>query len=196
MVDKDISERIRLHSLSTLSDDHYVLRKADFDYLRSDGAWQHQIRESYDPGGDGAAVLPIDRRHGKLLLIRQLRWPAFEWGYRFSMIEVVAGKLDGDDPERCAIKEAEEEAGVGIANLELINHCFISPGTVKERISLFLAEYDSTAPRSKGGGHEYEGEDIEVMEMTLDEAMMMIASGDIIDAKTIILLQAAKLRGY
>jgi nudix-type nucleoside diphosphatase (YffH/AdpP family) len=196
VADKDVSGRVKLHSLKTLSDNHYVLRNADFDYRRNDGAWQHQIRESYDPGGDGAAVLPLDSRHGKLLLIRQFRWPAYEWGYRLTMIEAVAGKLDGDNPEQCAFKEAQEEAGITIANPQLINHCFISPGAVKERISLFLAEYDCTAPRSKGGGHEYEGEDIEVMEMTLDTAMMMIASGDIIDAKTIILLQAAKLRGY
>ena len=87
-----------------------------------------------------------------------------------------------------------EEAGVKIETLDLVSHCFVSPGAVKERVFMFLAAYDSTAPREKGGGHEQEGEDIEVLELKLDEALAMVEQGDIIDAKTILLLQAAKLR--
>jgi nudix-type nucleoside diphosphatase (YffH/AdpP family) len=144
--------------------------------------------------GDGAAVLPLDRAAGKILLIRQFRWPVFERGHHALLIEAVAGKLDGDEPETCVIREAMEEAGIVISHPQLVTHCFMSPGAVTERLSLFLADYDSTAPRGKGGGHEAEGEDIEVFETALDDAMAMIASGAIIDAKTIILLQAAKLR--
>lgn len=191
-MDNDISDRVKLRELQTLSDNHYTLRRADFEFRRSDGAWQHQQRESYDIG-DGAAVLPVDAARGLVLLIKQFRWPVFEAGHRDMLLEVVAGKLDGDDPVTCVHKEAMEEAGVVISDVRLMSHCFMSAGAVKERLSLFLARYDSTLPRATGGGHAHEGEDIAVLEMTLDAAMALIANGEIIDAKTILLLQAAKL---
>jgi nudix-type nucleoside diphosphatase (YffH/AdpP family) len=190
--DTDITDRVVLIESKTLSDDYYVLRRATFDFQRRDGQWQSQTRESYDIG-DAAAVLPYDRKRGKVILIQQFRWPPFEWGYRQLLVEVIAGKLDGDTPQDCVVREAMEEAGVAITNPRLFSHCFISPGAVKERGSMFLADYDSSAPREKGGGHEAEGEDITVLEMTLDEAMAMIARGEIVDMKTILLLQAAKL---
>jgi nudix-type nucleoside diphosphatase (YffH/AdpP family) len=188
----DISGRVRLRGLTVLSDNHYTLRKASFDFQRGDGVWQHQERESYDIG-DAAAVLPFDRARGRVLLIRQFRWPMFEWGYKQLLVEVIAGKLDGDMPLDCIIREAMEEAGVTISHPRLVTHCFVSPGAVKERVSLFLADYDSTAGREKGGGHEAEGEDIIVLEMTLNEAMAMVERGEIVDMKTVLLLQAAKL---
>ncbi len=187
-----ISSRIRLRELKLLSDRYYTLRVASFDYRRGDGQWQHQERESYDLG-DAAMVLPFDRARDKVLLIQQFRWPVFESGYRQQLIEVIAGKLDGDTPETCVRREAMEEAGVTITNPRLVSHCFTSPGAVKERASAFLADYDSTAPRAKGGGHEHEGEDITVLEMSLDEALAMVKDGQIVDMKTILLLQAAKL---
>jgi nudix-type nucleoside diphosphatase (YffH/AdpP family) len=195
MMDKDISGRVRLRELKTLSDNHYVLRRAEFDWQRSDGTWQAQQRESYDLGG-GAAVLPVDRTKGRVLLIRQFRWPVYESGYRQLLVEAIAGKLDGDTPQACVIREAMEEAGVTIGAPELVTLGFMSPGAVKERLSLFLADYDSTASRQKGGGVAQEGEDIEAFDVTLDEALSMVARGEIIDAKTILLLQAAKLRSY
>jgi nudix-type nucleoside diphosphatase (YffH/AdpP family) len=190
----DLSDRVKLRELNILSENHYTLRRADFDFRRNDGAWQSQQRESYDIG-DAAAVLPMDGARGKVLLIRQFRWPVFESGCRELLVEAVAGKLDGDDPQTCIAREAVEEAGVTISNLRLVSHCFVSPGAVKERLSLFLADYDASAPRAAGGGHAQEGEDIEVLEMPLDDALAMIASGEIIDIKTITLLQAAKLAG-
>jgi nudix-type nucleoside diphosphatase (YffH/AdpP family) len=188
----DISGRVKLHGVKILSDSYYTLRLASFDYLRADGVWQHQERESYDIG-DAAAVLPVDRARNQVLLIKQFRWPLFEWGYKRLLIEVIAGKLDGDTPLDCINKEAMEEAGVTISGARLVSECFVSPGAVKERVSLFLADYDSAAPRAKGGGHEHEGEDIAVLEMTLDEALAMITRGELVDMKTIALLQAAKL---
>jgi nudix-type nucleoside diphosphatase (YffH/AdpP family) len=188
----DIESRVKLRDLTILSDNYYTLRKTSFDFQRSDGTWQHQERESYDIG-DAAAVLPFDRAHGKVLLIKQFRWPVFEWGCKELLVEVVAGKLDGDTPLDCIHKEAMEEAGVTLSDPRLVTHCFVSPGAVKERVSLFLAEYDSTAQRAKGGGHEAEGEDITVLEMALDKALAMIAAGQIVDMKTVTLLQAAKL---
>jgi nudix-type nucleoside diphosphatase (YffH/AdpP family) len=189
----DISDRVRLRELKLLSDNHYTLRRAEFDYRRTDGHWQEkQLRESYDVG-DAAVVLPYDRARDRVLLIRQFRWPVFEWGYKELLVEAIAGKLDGDDPQTCIHREAIEEAGVAISNPRLVTHAFLSPGAVKERSWFFLAEYDSTAPREKGGGLEDEGEDIEVLELRLDDTLAMIRDGGIIDLKTIMLLQAAKL---
>ena len=190
--DDDIGGRIRLRHLDILSSHYYTLRKAGFDFQRRDGAWQHQERESYDIG-DAAAVLPWDRARGLVLLIKQFRWPVFEWGYKQLLVEVIAGKLDGDSPSDCVGKEAMEEGGVTLSNVRLVTHCFVSPGAVKERVSMFLADYDSTMPRAKGGGHEHEGEDIEVLELPLNDALKLVEGGEIVDMKTILLLQAAAL---
>jgi nudix-type nucleoside diphosphatase (YffH/AdpP family) len=192
MADKDISDRVRLHELTTLSDDYYPLRRADFDWRRSDGQWQQMRRQSYELG-DAISVLPFDRARDKVLLIRQFRWPVFESGHHQMLIEAIAGKLDGDDPDTCTRREALEEAGVTLGALHLVSYAFFSPGAVKERVSLFMADYDSSAPRATGGGVVAEGEDIETLEFALDEAMAMIKTGEIIDAKTIILLQWLKL---
>jgi len=192
MSDDDISNRVRQRELWILSDSYYTLRKASFDFQRSDGQWLRQERESYDLG-DAAAVLPVDAARGLVILIKQFRWPVFEWGYKKLLVEVIAGKLDGDTPVDCVTREAVEEAGVTISNPRLVTHCFISPGAVKERGSMFLADYDSTVPRAAGGGHEHEGEDIEVLQMPLGDALKMIAQGEIVDMKTILLLQAAAL---
>ena len=192
VMSQDITPRVRQVSLTVLSDDHYTLRRAEYDYLRSDGTWQRQVRESYDMGG-GAAVLPIDRKTGNVLLIRQFRWPVYEMGYHELLIETVAGKLDGDTPEACVIREALEEAGAVITNPRLIFHAYMSPGAVKERLFLFAADYDSTAPRQLTTGLHDEGEDIVTLELTLEESLAMIARGEISDAKTVMMLQWAVL---
>ena len=192
MNDDDVSDRVRLQDMSILSDNHYILRNASFDYRRRDGSWQTLKRESYDIG-HGAAVLPFDPARKLVLLVRQFRWPAFETGHKHLLIEAPAGKLDGDDPETCARREAMEEAGVTLSDVKLVFHSFVSPGAVTERLWLFVGDYDSTAARNKGGGEAAEGEDIDVLEMTLDAAMGMIATGEIIDAKTIMLLQYVAL---
>lgn len=188
----DLADRVKLRELKVLSDDHYILRRATFDYRRRDGKWQTLSRESYDRG-HGAAVLPIDRAAGKVVLVKQFRWPAFEAGYKQPLIETIAGLLDGDDPEGCMKKEAIEEAGVEVHNARRVFHCFMSPGAVTERLSLFVADYDSTAARAKGGGEAHEGEDIEVLELPLADALAMVDRGEICDAKTILLLQWAKM---
>ncbi|HEY4276433.1 MAG TPA: NUDIX domain-containing protein [Rhizomicrobium sp.] len=188
----DTSDRIRGQHLEILSDGHYTLRKAGFEYRRNDGTWQHQMRESYDIG-DGAAVLPIDRSKGLILLIRQFRWAAFAHGYRELLIEAIAGKLDGDPPDVCAIKEAREEAGVELSNLRQVFDTFMSPGAVQERLHLFVADYDAAKPRATQNGIHAEGEDIETLEVTLTDALAMVSAGEILDAKTIMLIQWAAL---
>lgn len=189
----EVSSRVKLVDLRVLSDNHYTLHKATFDYRRTDGAWQTMSRESYGIGRS-VAVLPYDAARNRVLLLRQFRWPAFETGHRELLIEAPAGLLDGDTPQEGARREAQEEAGVIIGALEPVSECYLSPGAVTERMSLYIGSYDSAAPRQGGGGEFHEGEDIESFEVSLEQAMEMVRTGQVIDAKTIVLIQAARLK--
>ncbi len=128
-----------------------------------------------------------------MLLTRQFRYPAYVNGHPEPLIEAVAGLLDARDPEAAIRQEAEEEAGCRIRQPRRIFDAFMSPGSVTERLVFFVAEYDAADRVAAGGGLVEEGEDIEVLEPSLDEAIAMVARGDIVDAKTIMLLQYAKL---
>jgi GDP-mannose pyrophosphatase NudK len=178
---------------TTLSDRWGLVQRHEFELRRRNGEWQHQIRETYDRG-DGAAVLLCDRTDKSVILIRQFRYPAFYRGENPYLIEVCAGKLEGDDAETCARKEAEEETGYRAAELIKAYDCFMSPGSVTERLTLYIGFVDSPTGGA-GGGLHHEGEDIEVIRLPFAQALEMVASGEIIDAKTILLLQYAALNG-
>ncbi len=183
---------MRIRDERVLSHERYKLSEVAFDLRRSDGSWQSQSREIFDRG-HAAAVLPLDPARGTVLLVRQFRLPAFLTGHHAPLVEVIAGALDGDAPEDCARREAMEEAGCELGDLRLAYHCFMSPGAVTERMHLFVAAYSAASRVSTGGGLADEGEDIEVLEMPLAEALALIAAGEIVDAKTILLLQWAKM---
>lgn len=175
-----------------LLDDWSVVTKYTIDYKRHDGRHETQIRQVYDRG-DGAALLPYDPKRGRVLLVRQFRMPAWVAGETGMLIEACAGLLDKQDPESCIRKEAEEELGYQIGRPRLVFAPYTSPGSVSERLYCFVAEYSPADRISHGGGSEHEGEDIEVLEVDAAEAFAMIADGRIIDAKTIMLLQYARL---
>jgi nudix-type nucleoside diphosphatase (YffH/AdpP family) len=198
-MDKDrelspMAERVRVREVRVLSDDWYLLKKTTLDYQRRDGSWQTLNRETYDRG-NGAAILLYDPARGTVLLIRQFRYPAFVNGHPEPLIEVPAGLLDELSPEEAIRREAEEEAGCRVAQPRRIFEAFMSPGSVTERLVYFVAEYSAATRIADGGGLAAEGEDIEVLERTLDEALAMVARGEIVDGKTILLLQYAKLNG-
>lgn len=187
-----MDDRIRIRSQEILSDDWAILKKTTFDYRRRDGVWETQVRQTYDRG-DGAAILPFDPDRGTVLLVRQFRWPAFVTGHKEPLIEACAGLLDKDDAETCICKEAEEELGYRLDGVKLVFTPFMSPGSVTERLWLFAGRYSPADRISDGGGAPEEGEDIEVLEMPVEEAIAAISDGRIIDAKTILLLQHLKL---
>ena len=151
------------------------------------------IREVADHG-HGAAILPIDSVRGTCLLVRQWRAGAAFTGHDGFLIEACAGLLDADDPQGCVRREALEELGTTVHDIRHVCDCFSSPGAGSEKINLFIGHYSMADRVSMGGGLLEEGEDIEVLEMSIDEAFSLIASGGIIDAKTIILLQHVKLQ--
>jgi len=187
-----LTDRVRVRSVKLLSDHWYTLKTTTFDWLRRDGRWQTQQRETYDRG-NGAAILLYEPRQRTVVLTRQFRYPTFVNGMDTLMVEVPAGLLDGADPEACIRAEAEQEAGFRVRAPREVMRAYMSPGAVTERLHLFVAEYDASDRIGAGGGIEDEGEDIEVFECPFDEAMTMVGRGEIVDAKTIMLLQWAAL---
>lgn len=189
-----MNERVRVIDKQLLSDNWGLLTRWTIELQRRNGDWQRQQRETYDRG-DGAAILLYNEEKKTVVLTRQFRFPVFSNGEAGYLIEVCAGKLDGDDPVTCAKKEAEEETGYRVSEVRQVFRSYMSPGSVTERLSLFVAHYDAASKVSDGGGHFEEGEDIEVLELPFAEAMAMLETGEINDGKTVILLQYAALHG-
>jgi nudix-type nucleoside diphosphatase (YffH/AdpP family) len=189
------SDRVRILEERLLSDDWYVLKKTTFEYRCRDGHWQRQSRETYDRG-NGAVLLLFNVERSSVVLVRQFRFPAFVNGCSDGLlIEACAGLLDGDDPQTCIRREAEEETGFRIRSPRKILEAYMSPGSVTEKLHFFVAEYETRDRLSAGGGDVAEGEDIEVIELPLASALQMISAGTIQDGKTIMLLQYAALLG-
>jgi nudix-type nucleoside diphosphatase (YffH/AdpP family) len=187
-----VSDRIRVRDVQLLSDDHYLLKKTTFDWRGNDGQWRTMSRETYDRG-DGAVLLPYNLAHGTVLLTRQFRYAAYVSGHDDLLVEAPAGLLDDASPEDRIRAEVEEEVGYRLTAVRKVFEAFMSPGAVTETLHFFVAEYDAGMKVSEGGGLVDEGEEIEVLERTIDNALAMIATGEIRDAKTIMLLQYAAL---
>ena len=185
--------KVKINSVENLSNNWYQLNKVNFEYQLKNGEWQSQSRESYDRG-DGAAILLYNPTKKTVILTKQFRMPSYlnenEDGM---MIEVCAGLLDSDDPLTCIKKEAEEETGYQINNPKKIFEIYSTPGAVTEKIHYFIAEYNDEMKMNEGGGLEDETEEIEVLELDFENALTMISTGEICDAKTIILLQYAQI---
>lgn len=189
------TDRIRIIEERLLSDDWYTLKKTTFEYRSRDGHWQRQSRETYDRG-NGAVLLLFNVDRNTVVLTRQFRFPAYVNGCPDGLlIEACAGLLDGDDPYTCIRREAQEETGFAIRRPRKILEAYMSPGSVTEKLHFFIAEYEPHDRVCTGGGDAAEGEDIEVIELSMDAALRMIAGGEIQDGKTIMLLQYAALSG-
>jgi nudix-type nucleoside diphosphatase (YffH/AdpP family) len=189
------SDRVTIEGAETLSDNWGRLTKYNIAYRRSDGVTERQSREVYDRG-NGAAILLYNRQRRTIILTRQFRLPALLNGHPDGMLlEAPAGLLDADDPVTAIRREAEEETGYRVTQVEEVLAPIMSPGSVTERLHLFVGAYTAADRVSAGGGHPSEGEDIEVIEVTLDEALAMIERREIVDAKTILLVYHARLKG-
>ena len=184
---------IEIKDIEVLSDNWATLRKITYQYKKKDNTWETQIREAYDRG-NGAAILLYNKDNKTIILTRQFRMPTFLNGNENGMmIEVCAGVLDQQNAEDCIRKEIEEETGYSIKDVHKIFEVYMSPGSVTEIVYFFVGEYSQDMKSSDGGGLADEQENIEVLEMLFDKAYEMIASGEIKDAKTIMLLQYAKI---
>jgi nudix-type nucleoside diphosphatase (YffH/AdpP family) len=187
-----ISDRIRVKNVRLLSDNWYTLKTTTLEWRRADGEWQTQHRETYDRG-NGATLLPYNLARRTVMLVKQFRYPAYVNGCDDLLIEAAAGLLDNESPETRIRTEAEEEIGYRLRDIRKIFEAYMSPGSVTEKLHFFVAEYQPDMKIGAGGGNPDEGEDIEVLELAIDEALAMISDGRIMDAKTIMLLQYAKL---
>lgn len=185
---------IRIIANETLSDNWYILKKYTFDHQRRDGEWQRQSREVYDRG-NGATILLYNRGKKTVILTRQFRFPVFINGHENDLIEAAAGLLDNMDPENRIKAEAEEETGFRVSSVQKIFEAYMSPGSVTEKLYFYLAEYHPQDQTGAGGGIKSEGEDIDVLEMTLEQALRGIETGRIVDGKTIMLLYHVALKG-
>lgn len=188
MNDRAGNDRVRIVDTTVLSDDWYVLKKITFDFLRRDGTWQRQSRETYDRG-NGATILLHNPATGNIVLTRQFRMPAFVNGHDGMLIEAAAGLLDSATPEERIRAEAEEETGYRVRNIRKVFEAFMSPGSVTEKLHFYVGEYDASMRVGDGGGLEHEGEDVEVVEMPLRAALDLVQQGGVVDGKTIMLLQ-------
>ena len=187
-----MNERIRLHEPVLLSDNWYTLRKFTFDYQRKNGTWETQSREAYDRG-NGATILLHNPAAGTVILTRQFRLPTFVNGNPTGMlIETCAGLLDDEQPDTAIIRETEEETGYRLTAVQKVMEAYMSPGSVTERLFFYLAEYSPATEQRAGGG--IDEEEIEVLELPLTQALGMIATGEIQDGKTIMLLQYLRLQ--
>ena len=180
-------------SVTVLSDNWYTLNKVDFEYFNKDKEWEKQSREAYDRG-NGAVVLLYNNQQKTVILTRQFRMPTYlnknEDGM---MIEACAGLLDENDPTTAILKEIEEETGYKVDKATKIFESYMSPGSVTEILHFFIAEYSKKQKVSEGGGAADETENIEVLEYQFEEAINLMKTGAIKDAKTIMLLQYAQI---
>lgn len=188
-----MSIKIEVIKDKILSDNYFILRNITYDLSRSGGETIRHKREVYDRG-NGATMLLYNREKKTVVLTRQFRVATWVNGNPDGMlIEACAGLLDADEPEVCARKEAMEETGYLVGEVEKLFELYMSPGGVTELIHFFMAEYADAQREFAGGG--VEDEDIDVLEMPFARALEMVKTGEIRDGKTVILLQQLELRG-
>ena len=186
-----MSEQVRIGHVEVVARAWGTLRTTELELRRPDGSWASQVRETYDRG-NGATILLHDPERDTVLLVRQFRYPAYANGHPDGfLLEAPAGLLDDEDALTGIRREAEEETGVRVGDVEQLFELYMSPGSVTERVAFFRASYRSGEATGPSGADD--AEDLEVVELPLDAAVAMIGDGRIVDAKTVILLQQALL---
>lgn len=187
-----MDDTIKIDSVTLLARNWGRFDRYEVTHDRRDGTRQSVSREVYDHG-HGASVLMYAPSTGSVILARQFRLPAHVNGDPAWLIEAPAGMLDGETPAAAARREAIEETGYEPEALQFLFNVYMSPGAVTEKCACFLAHYTPGKKLAKGGGLADEGEDIEVFDIPFEQALAMIGTGEICDAKTILMLQALSL---
>ncbi|MEP0714191.1 GDP-mannose pyrophosphatase NudK [Algoriphagus sp.] len=186
---------VKITKTEVLSDNWYTLRKISFEYKKKNGEVVSQTREAYDRG-NGATILLYNQEKKSVILTRQFRLPTYTNGNETGMmIEACAGLLDQDNAEDCIRRETEEETGYLIQHVKKVFEAYMSPGSVTEILYFFIAAYSHDMKVSEGGGVDHEEENIEVLELPFEEVLEMLRTGEIKDAKTIMLIQHLRLQG-
>lgn len=183
---------VKILNKEILSANWYKLYRYTYAITDKHGHELVQSREAYDRG-NGATILLYNAQQRTVILTRQFRLPTLVNDNETGMlIETCAGLLDLDNPEECIRRETEEETGYRVDHVRKIFDLYMSPGSVTEILHFFVGEYTRDQKVSEGGGVD-EDEQIEVLELDFDRAYKMIGTGEIRDAKTVVLLQYARL---
>jgi nudix-type nucleoside diphosphatase (YffH/AdpP family) len=186
-------KNVTIHKKETLSKEKYLLEKVSFSYIKTDGKEVTKINEVYHPG-NAVTVLLYNKQNRKVILIQQFRLPSYLNGNETGMlIEACAGKTDNEQPEVAIKREIKEETGYEVNTVEKIFEAYMTPGAVSEKLFFYTAMYDENKKVSEGGGLEEEQEHLNVLELNFDEALQLMKTGEIQDAKTIMLLQYASM---
>jgi len=188
-----MSNHVKINSVTKLSHNWGKFDNYEVTHGRRDGSEQTVVREVYDHGS-AAAVLLYAAQTKTVILTRQFRLPVHLNGDPAWLIEAPAGMLDGEAPEIAARREALEETGYAGEALVFLFDVYMSPGSLTEKCACFVGRYAPGQQSHAGGGLDDEGEDIEVLELGFEQAMAMVGTGEIVDAKTILMLQALALR--
>jgi nudix-type nucleoside diphosphatase (YffH/AdpP family) len=187
---KEIKEKISNVTSKVISDFWGKLEQINFDFTFKNGNTKNLTHEVFGKS-DGVAIMLYNLKTKKVILAKQFRMPVYVAGVSngFS-IELVGGAIDeNESAETCVIRETEEEVGYKISEVKKVCTVFLSPGIGKERTHLFVGGYKDEDKTDNGGGLEDENEEIEVLETDFSQALKMIESEEIIDARTIMLLQ-------
>ena len=188
---------VDLIAKTVVYDGYFKIVRYDIRYRLHDGGWSGPVRRELFERGHAAAVLPYDPERDEVVLIEQFRIGAFAADWHPWLIEIVAGIIDdGETAESVIRREAREEAGLEIGDIEPIADYLASPGGTSESVSVFCGRVDAA---DAGGirGLDDEGEDIKVSTVSFDALDRMLSSGEIRNAVTIIALQWLLLhRGY
>lgn len=189
-----MAKNVKIKSTELLSDYFFPLKKVTYEAEKEDGSVEELTREVY-ASSNGATVLLYNKSNNKIILTKQFRLPTYlNNNSTGMMIESCAGIVEeNEDPKDSIIREIEEETGFGVENVVKIFELYSTPGSVTEMLHYYVAEYSTEQKVGDGGGLEDENESIEVIEIPFEEAFIKIQSGEIKDAKTVILLQYAKL---
>lgn len=186
-------QKAQILQTEILSDNWYILKKITYSYLKKDGTEQIHQREAYDRG-NGAAILLYNLAQKTIILTKQFRLPTFINGNADGMlIEACAGLLDKDNPEDCIRRETQEETGYQLGEVRKVFEAYMSPGSVTEILYFFIAPYSQSMKVEDGGGVAHEQEEIEVLEIPFEQALLMLNNGEIKDGKTIMLIQYLRL---
>ncbi len=188
------NQKITRLETEIISNKRYIFKRVSFDYQGQDGETHRQTREVFDRG-NGTCILLYNQETKNIILTRQFRLPTYLNANKTGMlIEVCAGSVEDEDPRECIIRETEEETGYRIKNPQKIFEAYMSPGAVTEIITFFVSPYSADMKVHQGGGLAEEHENIDVLELNFKDALKMIETGEIRDAKTIMLLQYAELK--
>ena len=181
---------VRLKPIENLYDGFFKINLYQFKHALFAGGESEVIRREILERGDAVAVLPYDPVTEQVLLIEQIRIGAIKSKHTPWLLECIAGMTDGsEDYESVVKKEAFEEAGLNLTELEFMLSYLSSPGGTTERLFLYLAHADLSQMTTGIYGLDTEGEDIKTHIMHVDEALQRLNSGEIDNAATVISLQ-------